>query len=188
MTRDNRDLEEIRLGSEAAMSRLLEIAQPKPGSIVVVGCSTSEIQGQRIGSDSNIEVAEAVVSGIMPFFADKVLYLAAQCCEHLNRVLVIEEEYAETKGLEIVSVVPQVKAGGAFATEVYRRMTSPVLVEKITAVAGLDIGDTMIGMHIKPIAVPVRAGISQIGNAHVIMARSRPKLIGGERSVYRKYQ
>ncbi len=113
------------------------------------------------------------------------MYLAAQCCEHLNRVLVIEEECAEAKGLEVVSVVPQIKAGGAFATEVYRRMNNPVLVERIIAVAGIDIGDTMIGMHIKPIAVPVRTEVKAIGDAHVTMARSRPKLIGGERSVYK---
>ena len=188
MTTNGHDLDEIRSRSQMAMARLLEISKPKPGSLIVVGCSSSEIGGMRIGSGSNLEIAEAVADAIMPFFDDQVLYLAAQCCEHLNRVLVIEEACAEAKGLEVVSVVPQVKAGGAFATEVYRRMTSPVLVEKISAVAGLDIGDTLIGMHIKPIAVPVRTEITWIGHAHVNMARSRLKLVGGERSVYKKYE
>ena len=181
------NLEEITSRSHQAMSELLDIARLKPGTIVVVGCSTSEIQGKRIGSASAIAVADAVIEGILPLIREKGLCLAAQCCEHLNRALVIETDTADANGFEIVSVVPQLKAGGAFATEVYRLFTEPAVVERISAGAGLDIGDTFIGMHIKNTVVPVRGSIKEIGRAHVTMATTRPKLIGGERSVYKKY-
>lgn len=181
------NLEEITSRSRQAMSDLLEAVRLKPGKIVVVGCSTSEIQGKRIGSSSAIKVADAVIEGILPLIREKRLRLAAQCCEHLNRALVIETETADTNGFEIVSVVPQLKAGGAFATEIYRLFDDPAVVETISASAGLDIGDTFIGMHIKNTVVPVRGSIKEIGQAHVTMAGTRPKLIGGERSVYKKY-
>lgn len=181
------NLEEITFRSRQAMSDLLESAQLKAGKIVVVGCSTSEIQGKQIGSASAIDIARAVTEGILPLIRAKRLYLAAQCCEHLNRALVIEADVAETYGFEIVSVVPQRKAGGAFATEVYNQLDDPVVVETILAGAGLDIGDTFIGMHIKNTVVPVRGSIKEIGLAHVTMAKTRPKLIGGKRSLYSKY-
>jgi len=181
------NLEEITSDSRQAMADLLEATGLKPGKIVVVGCSTSEIQGRRIGSSSAIDVADAVIDGILPLIRERKLCLAAQCCEHLNRALVLETDTAEANGFEIVSVVPQLKAGGAFATEVYRLFKNPAVVETISASAGLDIGDTFIGMHIKNTVVPLRGSIREIGLAHVTMARTRPKLIGGERSVYRKY-
>jgi uncharacterized protein (TIGR01440 family) len=181
------NLEEITSLSRQAMADLLETTRLKPGKIVVVGCSTSEIQGKRIGSSSAIEVAGAVINGILPLIKGKGLCLAAQCCEHLNRALVIETDIADTNGFEIVSVVPHLKAGGAFGTEVYRLFDEPAVVESISASAGLDIGDTFIGMHIKNTVVPVRGSIKEIGLAHVTMAKTRPKLIGGERSVYKKY-
>lgn len=181
------NLEDVTARSRQAMADLLDATRLKPGKIVVVGCSTSEIQGRQIGSSSAIEVADAVIAGILPLIRENGLCLAAQCCEHLNRALVLETDMAESNGFEIVSVVPQLKAGGAFATEVYRMLAEPAVVETISASAGLDIGDTFIGMHIKNTVVPVRGSIKQIGAAHVTMARTRPKLIGGERSVYKKY-
>lgn len=179
-------LQEISEKSRTAVAELLDVAKPKPGDIVVVGCSTSEVVGKRIGSSSAIDVAESILDAILPLLQEKQVCLAAQCCEHLNRALVMESECAETNGFEIVSVVPQIKAGGAFATEFYRRCRQPVVVEEVRAVAGVDIGDTFIGMHIKNVVIPIRGTVKEIGFAHVTMACRRPKLIGGQRSVYTK--
>lgn len=181
------NLYEITQRAQKALEELLEAAELKPGKIVVVGCSSSEIQGQRIGSSSQIEIAEAVMNGLLPVILESKLCLAAQACEHLNRALVIESKYADEYDFEAVTVVPHLKAGGAFATEAYRRFSDPVVVERISAHAGIDIGDTFIGMHLRNIAVPVRGSIKEIGHAHVTMAKTRPKLIGGERSIYKKY-
>lgn len=182
------DLKEIKDRARTAMSELLEAAELKPGRVVVVGCSTSEIRGQKIGSASDVDIAEAVMDGIWPLIEEHQLFLAVQCCEHLNRSLVMEDACAEKYGWEVVAVVPHLKAGGAFATEGFRRFKEPVCVESIKAHAGLDIGDTFIGMHLKSVAVPVRGSITTIGRAHVTMARTRPKLVGGERGLYRKYE
>lgn len=173
--------------AQQAIFELLKAAKLKPGRIVVVGCSTSEVAGKRIGTSSVMEIAQEIIQGIYPVIQENGLYLAAQCCEHLNRALIIESQVAEIMGYEEVSVVPQIKAGGAFATEVYRRFNDPVAVESLVADAGLDIGDTFIGMHLRPTLVPVRGSVTQIAQAHVTMAKSRPKLIGGKRSVYKKY-
>ena len=173
--------------ADTALRELMEAAQLKPGNIVVVGCSTSEIVGQNIGSASNLDAADAVMKGIRPLIQENSLYLAVQCCEHLNRAIVLEEECADRYRLEMVHVVPHLKAGGAFATEAYRLLNNPVVVEQVAAHAGLDIGDTFIGMHLKSTVVPVRGSVKEIGHAHVTMARTRPKLIGGERGIYRKY-
>ena len=165
-----------------AASELCEKAGLKSGQILVVGCSTSEILGDRIGSNSNPEAAEAVFDGIFAALRERGIFLAAQCCEHLNRALVTERAAAE--GFEIVNAVPQPKAGGSFAAAAYRRFADPVVLEEIRADAGLDIGDTLIGMHLKKVAVPVRLSLSRIGEAHLAAARTRPKYIGGERAVY----
>ncbi len=178
------DLARITADVTTAVEGLLAVAKLKAGKIVVVGCSTSEILGHKIGSASNLEVAQAVWNGIYQVVREKKLYLAVQCCEHLNRVLVTEEECAEKHNLEIVSVVPHVKAGGALATVAMAEFARPVVVEAIKADAGLDIGDTLIGMHLRRVAVPVRLGIKQIGNAHLTLARTRPPLVGGERARY----
>lgn len=172
---------ERRQAYEAARE-LCERAGLKKGQILVVGCSSSEICGERIGSASNLEMAEAVFAGIMDALSERGVWLAAQCCEHLNRAIVIERE--AVPGAEIVNVVPQPKAGGSFATTAYRAFRQPVVVEEIRADAGLDIGDTLIGMHLKRVAVPVRLVLKQIGMAHIAAARTRPKFIGGERAVY----
>ena len=176
--------DEIKEQARAAMQELLELAAPKPGSLVVVGCSSSEIMGARIGKGSTPEAAEAVVDAIYPLIEEHGLYLAAQCCEHLNRALIVEREAAEKFGYEPVCVIPQPKAGGSFATAVWKHMKDPVPVEHVRASAGLDIGCTLIGMHLKEVAVPLRLSVKHIGEASVSAARTRPKLIGGVRAVY----
>ena len=150
----------------------------------MVGCSSSEIIGKRIGSGSSLEAAEAVFEGIYPVLQEKGIYLAAQCCEHLNRAIILEREAAERWDLSIVNAVPQPKAGGSFATTAYLHMISPVAVEEVKGQAGMDIGDTFIGMHLQAVAVPVRLSVRQIGEAHLTCARTRPKYIGGERACY----
>jgi uncharacterized protein (TIGR01440 family) len=169
---------------QEALSGLLAEAGLKPGQILVIGCSTSEVQGEKIGTASSIEVAQAILDGILPLVRQHGLFLAVQCCEHLNRALVVQEACAERYLLEAVSAIPHRKAGGAFASLVYRTLEHPMLVETISAHAGMDIGDTFIGMHLKHVAVPVRVPIKFIGNAHLTLARTRPKLIGGERARY----
>jgi len=172
---------------QEALRGLLEAARLKPKEIVVVGGSTSEILGQKIGSSTNLEVAEAVLAGLLPLIKENDLYLAIQCCEHLNRALVVERECAERYGFELVTVIPHLRAGGGLATVAMEKFDDPVVVETIVAHAGMDIGDTFIGMHLKRVAVPVRLPIKSIGNAHLTLARTRPKLIGGERAKYPEY-
>ena len=167
-----------------AVSELIEIAELCEGDLLVIGCSSSEIAGGKIGKNSSLDAAKAVFDGIYPVLREKGIFLAAQCCEHLNRALIIEEEAAEKFGYEIVSVVPQPKAGGSFATLAYENFVSPVAVERIKAKAGMDIGGTLIGMHLKNVAVPVRLSINKIGEAILLCARTRPKYIGGERAKY----
>ena len=176
--------EEIRQASAEAMTELLEVSKLREGSLVVVGCSSSEILGQRIGKGSSPEAAQAVVDAILPILEDRKMLLAAQCCEHLNRALIVERSTMEKYGLEQVTVMPRPKAGGSFATAVYAAMKDPVAVEFVKADAGLDIGNTLIGMHLKHVAVPLRLSVKQIGEAAVNAARTRPKLIGGVRAEY----
>ena len=166
------------------MAELLAAAALHPGDIVVVGCSSSEIVGEAIGTHSDPDAAGQVLEGILPLLNSRGLFLAAQCCEHLNRALIVEEEASLRWGLSVVNAVPQKKAGGSFATSAWHAYRHPVTVEAVTARAGLDIGGTLIGMHLASVAVPVRLGINHIGNAILLAARSRPKYIGGERTVY----
>lgn len=167
-----------------AVSELLEVSGLKKGEILVIGCSSSEIVGEKIGKGSSLETAEVVFDAIHAECQKHGVYLAAQCCEHLNRAIIIERECAEKYGLDPVCVVPFPKAGGSFATTAYRRFSDPVAVEHIRAHAGLDIGGTLIGMHLRDVAVPVRLSISKIGDANILCARTRPKFIGGERAHY----
>ena len=176
--------EEIRQASAEAMTELLDVSKLREGSLVVVGCSSSEILGQRIGKGSSPEAAQAVVDAILPILEDRNMLLAAQCCEHLNRALIVERSTMEKFGLEQVTVMPRPKAGGSFATAVYAAMKDPVAVEFVKADAGLDIGNTLIGMHLKHVAVPLRLSVKRIGEAAVNAARTRPKLIGGVRAEY----
>ena len=165
-----------------AARQLAQEARLHKGQIVVIGCSTSEVVGHKVGSWSTPEVAQAIFRGLNGVFVPMGVYLAAQCCEHLNRALIVEHE-AVPDG-EIVNVLPQPKAGSSFATAAYENFSHPVALEEIRADAGLDIGGTLIGMHLKKVAVPVRLEQNHIGQAIVLAARTRPKFIGGDRAIY----
>ena len=178
------ELETLKKQAYDAAKEILEIGKCKAGDLFVVGCSTSEVLGDKIGTASSPETAQAVFAGIYQAVQEKQVYLAAQCCEHLNRALILEKEAAVKYGYPMVNVVPQPKAGGSFATAAYKAFEHPVAVEHIQAAAGMDIGDTLIGMHLRDVAVPVRLRSGQIGDAHVVCARTRPKFIGGGRAVY----
>ena len=177
-------VETLTAQARQAPEELLAAARLRPGDLFVVGCSSSEIVGGQIGHASSLEAAQAVFAGIYPVLREREVWLAAQCCEHLNRALTIEEACARQFGYDPVCVVPQPKAGGSFATTAWRSFTSPVAVEHIRAHAGLDIGGTLIGMHLRDVAVPVRLSLTHIGQAILLCARTRPKLIGGSRAVY----
>ena len=178
------DLETIRQEARAVAEELITTAQMKPGQILVVGCSSSEIHNSKLGTDSSQEIGQAVFEALCACTKEHGLYLAAQCCEHLNRAVIIEREAAQLYRLEPVNAVPQPKAGGSFATAAYRRFRDPVAVEHVRARAGMDIGNTLIGMHLAEVAVPLRLTVKRIGEAPVVFARTRPKFIGGSRAVY----
>ena len=189
------DLKEIEEQSAQAVSELLEVSRLEEGDLFVVGCSSSEVLGEKIGTHTSLEVAEAVYRGITRVLKMRGIRLAAQCCEHLNRALVVERETCRAFSLEQVNAIPQPDhAGGAFATTAWKQMKDPVLVESLEqkasagieqkASAGIDIGQTLIGMHIHPVVVPVRVGIRKIGEAVVTCARRRPKYVGGQRAIY----
>ncbi|MBC8584619.1 TIGR01440 family protein [Youxingia wuxianensis] len=176
--------EEIQKQTCQAVWELIEIAKLKEKDILIVGCSSSEVGGHKIGSDSSPQIADAIFAGLYPLLQEKGIFLAAQCCEHLNRAVILERAAADIYRLEPVNVVPQPKAGGSFATAAYREFSDPVAVEEVKADAGLDIGGTLIGMHLKKVAVPVRLSIAKIGEANILCARTRPKFIGGVRAHY----
>jgi len=178
--------EEIIKQSRSIVLDLLEQSQLKAGSLLVIGCSSSEIVGKQIGKGSSMDAARAVFEGIYPILQDQGIHLAVQCCEHLNRALIMERSAAEARGYEIVNVMPQPHAGGSFAVTAWNTFADPVAVEVISADAGIDIGGTLIGMHLRRVAVPVRTGTKQIGEAIVLCARTRPKYIGGPRAVYQE--
>ena len=175
---------QIEQEARQAVTELLAEAKLKKGDVFVVGCSSSEIVGGHIGKDSSLEAARAVYAGIAPVLAENGIWLAAQCCEHLNRAIIIEREAAEKYGWEEVCVVPRPHAGGSWATTCWKNFRDPVAVEEIRAHAGIDIGGTLIGMHLKQVAVPVRLQLDHIGSAILLAARVRPKFIGGVRAVY----
>ena len=176
------ELSEIREQAARAAEEVCAAAKLRVGDLFVVGCSSSEVCGEKIGTHSSVEVAEAVFEGIYSVIEKHGLFLAAQCCEHLNRALILER--AAAGNADIVNVVPQPKAGGSFATAAYHAFSDPVALEHIRADAGLDIGGTLIGMHLKEVAVPLRLGIDHIGSAILLAARTRPKFIGGSRAIY----
>lgn len=165
-----------------AAEELIEKAHLKEGDIVVIGCSTSEVLGSKLGTNSSPDTAKILFDSLYGVFNARGIFVAAQCCEHLNRAIIVEREAVPFA--EIVNVVPAPKAGGSFATEAYKKFTHPVAIEEIKADAGLDIGATLIGMHLKKVAVPVRLEIKSIGEAPVTAARTRPKFIGGVRANY----
>lgn len=170
---------------ESLLSELQEQAQFKKGQLFIVGCSTSEVAGGRIGTAGTDETAAALYEVLFTFAEKTGVHLAFQCCEHLNRAVVIEREAAQRLGYEEVAAVPVRTAGGAMAAYAFKQKDC-VLVEFVKAEGGIDIGDTLIGMHLKHVAVPVRTSGNSVGAAHVTMARTRPKLIGGPRAVYEK--
>lgn len=178
-------INKIKSDAIVAFSELVEVAELKSGDILVIGCSSSELTGATIGKASAPEAASALLDAIYPMLSQMGVFIAAQCCEHLNRALIVERSCAEKYHLDEVCVIPQPKAGGSFATAAYKKMKAPVAVEAIKAHAGIDIGSTLIGMHLKNVAVPVRLSISKIGEANIVCARTRPKYIGGERAVYK---
>ncbi|MBE6866054.1 MAG: TIGR01440 family protein [Ruminococcaceae bacterium] len=173
---------ELYMQARNLMEEFGEKANLKAGDIMVVGCSTSEIIGSKIGTNSSPETAETVFQAIYSYTQEKGVYLAVQCCEHLNRAIIAERKAVPF--IDVVNVVPQPKAGGSFATRAYAHFEDPVAVDEIKADAGIDIGLTLIGMHLKKVAVPVRLENKMIGEALVVAARTRPKFIGGVRAVY----
>ena len=175
---------EITSQTRTVVTELLDQANLKPDCLFVVGCSSSEMVGKRIGKGSSIDAAQAAFQGIYPILQERGIYLAVQCCEHLNRALIMERSAAESKGFEIVNVIPQPQAGGSMAVTAWNAFDDPVAVETIQADAGMDIGGTLIGMHLRRVAVPVRTSLDHIGEAIVLCARTRPKYIGGPRAVY----
>ena len=175
--------EEVKSEATAVASELVEKASLKEGDILVIGCSSSEVRGIHIGRGSDLDVARAIYEGIISVTEDRGIFLAAQCCEHLNRAIVMERA-AVKPWEEIVNAVPQIHAGGSFATTVYNNAKEPVVLETVSADAGIDIGGTLIGMHLRHVAVPVRIATRKIGEASVVCARTRPKYIGGERANY----
>jgi len=177
-------LDQIKAQTAQAIEELLKVAKLTPGDLFVVGCSTSEVAGQHIGKAGSYEVAQSIFEGLYPALFGREIFLAAQCCEHLNRALVVERSLALTQNLEIVAAVPYPDAGGSFAAYAWDHLIDPVLVENIRARAGIDIGGTLIGMHLTPVAVPVRLGLRAIGQAPIVVAKTRPKLIGGGRAKY----
>lgn len=180
------ELEPIERSAYLAAKELIDLDRPRlnPVRLMVVGCSSSEIAGGAIGQLSSPQVGEAVCRGVLAACREAGAQAAFQCCEHLNRALIVEEKVAQALGLEKVWVVPQPKAGGSLAAAAWHQLEKPVAVEALRADAGLDIGGTLIGMHLRPVAVPVRLQCQRIGQAAVLAARTRPKLIGGERARY----
>lgn len=177
---------EITAQAQTVVTELLEQANLKPGCLFVIGCSSSEMVGKRIGKGSSMDAAQAAFQGIYPILQEHGIHLAVQCCEHLNRALIMERTAAEAKGYEIINVMPQPHAGGSMAVTAWNAFDDPVAVETIQADAGMDIGGTLIGMHLRRVAVPVRTSLDHIGEAIVLCARTRPKYIGGPRAVYRE--
>lgn len=180
------DLKQIEEEAAAVASEVCDLAGLKTGQVLVIGCSSSEVVGERVGTHSSMDVAEALYRGITKVTAPKGIILTAQCCEHLNRAIVMEREVLEKLDLDEVNVIPQPKAGGSFGTTVYKNCKDPVVAESLKqkADAGIDIGGVLIGMHIKPVVVPLKINKRNILKATIIAARRRPKYVGGARAVY----
>ena len=179
------EIDKIKKDFEIALIEFLSLVKLKEKNIFIIGCSTSEIQGKNIGTLSSPEIANVLLDILIPMIRKNKIFLAIQCCEHLNRALVVDERCAKEYGLPLVTVIPYPEAGGPLSSCYYKSLGSPVVVEEIQADAGLDIGDTFIGMHLKKVAIPTRLSIKKIGNAHLTAAKTRPKLIGGERARYK---
>ncbi|AEF17639.1 MULTISPECIES: TIGR01440 family protein [Thermoanaerobacterium] len=182
------DINEIKIETKEVIEELLDIADVRSGGLFVLGGSTSEVIGRKVGTSGSLDIAKAIVDPILESVKKRNLYLAVQGCEHLNRALLVEEEAMIKYNLDEVSVIPQVHAGGSLQTYSYSVFERPVMVESLKGLghAGLDIGLVLIGMHLRPVVVPVRLKHSKIGDATIVAAKTRPKLIGGERAIYKK--
>lgn len=180
------NLQDIENETGQILDSFFEQAEPKEGQLLVIGGSSSEVRGGQIGQLSSAEIGETIIATVVEYANRYGLYLAVQCCEHLNRALVIDESYALSKGLSLVNAKPIASAGGSFATAYWNYLEQPALAEEIKADLGIDIGDSFIGMHLKPVAVPLRLSRDSIGQAHVTAAKSRLKLIGGKRAQYQE--
>ncbi len=177
-------LQQVKQDMEHMVSEWLTTDYIAKDTLFVIGCSTSEVSGEHIGTAGSEEIAAIIFDALQRLANERRVHLAFQCCEHLNRAIVMEASIQEKLGLDPVSVIPHPKAGGSMASYAYKQLDKAVVVEEVVAHAGIDIGDTMIGMHLKKVAVPLRFMQKEIGNAHVTGARTRPKLIGGERATY----
>ncbi|MET3684148.1 uncharacterized protein (TIGR01440 family) [Alkalibacillus flavidus] len=177
-------LDELKQDVQSIVASWRESEYARANSIMVVGCSTSEVKGELIGSAGSMDVAALLYDELEAFQQDLGVHVVYQCCEHLNRAIVMERALQRSLGIPEVSAVPHAKAGGSMATYAYQSMDDPVLVEGVAADIGMDIGDTLIGMHLKHVAVPLRFPVKTLGGAHVTYAYTRPKLIGGERAIY----
>lgn len=184
MSMSQQQIEKMQNKLQKAITEFKNEAKLFSKDIVVIGCSTSEILGEMIGKASNLSLAQKLQPIIRDTLMKDDIFLAYQCCEHLNRSLVVSKECSQEYSLKEVTVKPVPDAGGAMATAAYEDFENPVVVEEITAQGGIDIGDTFIGMHLDNVAVPVRTGITSLGSAHLTFARTRPKLVGGERATY----
>ncbi len=180
------DFDTINKQASEAINELLSQAKAEAGDIIVIGCSSSEVMGKMIGQGSSADAAKAIMDAVLPRIQEKGLFLAVQCCEHLNRCLVVENECAKKYGFVEVNVIPQLKAGGAFAVEAMNSFTNHTMVESINSKAalGMDIGGTFIGMHLRPVVVPIHTQNRKIGEANLTMARTRKKFVGGARAIY----
>lgn len=170
--------------AKKVMDNIVSEIKNLEGKILLIGCSTSEVSGAKIGTSGNSDAAEQMGEVFFEYAQKYGFNLAFQCCEHLNRSLVVDRELQEKKNLVEVNAIPVKRAGGAMAEEAYKRFENPCLVESIEADMGLDIGFTLIGMNLKKVAVPVRLKEDKIGEAKVIFAKTRPKYVGGERAIY----
>ncbi|WP_407306227.1 TIGR01440 family protein [Desulfosporosinus sp. SB140] len=177
-------LQELAKDWEEILDGFFQQVTMRSEQILVIGCSTSEVFGHRIGQGSSLDVAEVLLPPLLDHVRKKGIYLAVQGCEHINRALVVEETCAERYGLEIVTVRPALHAGGAMTVKAWELFSSPVMVECIQGHAGIDVGDTFIGMHLRPVVIPIRIHVKELGEAHLTLARTRPRLIGGPRAVY----
>lgn len=182
----NELIEQVKKDMDKLIVEWIDSSYLNEQALFVIGCSTSEVAGESIGTAGSIEIAEQIFNSLETFRKEVNVHLVFQCCEHLNRALVMERETMKLYNLEEVTAIPVRDAGGAMATHAYDRFNDPVVVETIQAHAGIDIGETMIGMQLKNVAVPLRFKQKSVGHAHLNGARTRPKLIGGERAVYKK--
>ena len=180
----SKKLQELAKEWEEILDGFFQQVTLRSQQILVLGCSTSEVVGHRIGQGSSLDVAGVLLPPLLERAHQKGIYLAVQGCEHINRALVVEEACAEHYGLEIVTVRPALHAGGAMTVKAWELFSSPVMAEHIQGHAGIDVGDTFIGMHLRPVVIPIRIQVKELGEAHLTLARTRPRLIGGPRAVY----